>query len=162
MLHRANYQVSFNGLHNRSKAKAWLVLLESQLAGNSRGLTTLELSHFTAISRASLASLLIHWKKWEFVLCHRDTGLCHWLLAVRGKEWLLRWYSAMPMLEYERELPVSIERALLWLNSQSQQSTNQWFKSLDAGSDTSYHEPQPIWREPDPFDYNHDELRIDL
>ncbi len=121
ILKRINFIPSFKGLHNRSKSKAWLMLLEARLAGSKGGLTTNQLSSCIGVSCGSLASLLIHWYRWHYVLCYRDTGVCRWLLATRGKRWLLRHYLSMPLSEYASEMPYSIERAIAWLKENDAQ-----------------------------------------
>ena len=98
-----NYVPSFNGKHNSTRCKAWLVLYDRYL-GRKRGLTLRELALMTGISYHSLAVSLTRWIKWRYIGYRTTPKGRTYRLCKRGKDWLERWWYIMPLQQYLEEL----------------------------------------------------------
>ena len=98
-----NYVPSFNGKHNATRCKAWLLLYD-RLLGGKRGLKLRELSLLTGISYKSLSVSLSKWIKWRYVGYRSTPKGRIYRLRKRGKDWLERWWYTMPLQQYLEEL----------------------------------------------------------
>lgn len=109
--HTFNYVPTFNGKHNATRCKAWLVLYDRYL-GRKRGLTLRELVILTGISYHSLAISLTRWIRWGFVGYRSAPKGRIYRLRKRGRDWLDRWWYVMPLQQYLDEL-ASVQRGII-------------------------------------------------
>ena len=119
-----------HGLYDRRKAEIWLILLQARLSGRDKGLTSREIAYYSGLPLHNVRALLSHWYSWErvyhirrYIIYH--PGLFgepgHYLLAARGRDWLVKHYREIPTQHIDAELPVDIEQSLDWLNEQQYQ-----------------------------------------
>ena len=98
-----NYIPSFNGKHNSTRCKVWLVLYD-RLLGGKRGLKLRELALLTGISYGSLSASLPRWIRWRYVGYRSTQGGRTHCMRKRGRDWLERWWYFMPLEQYLAEL----------------------------------------------------------
>ena len=94
---------SFRGKHNSTRCKAWLLLYDRYL-GKKRGLKLRELALLTGISYKSLSVLLSRWIRWNYIGFRSRPRGREYSLRKRGRAWLDRWQSIMPLERYLAEL----------------------------------------------------------
>ena len=99
---KTRHNPSFLGKHNATRCKSWLVLYDRYLSRKS-GLTLKELAAQSGCNYYSLAHRLKDWTKWGYLL-RSNTRPYVYGIAVRGREWLLRWQSYMPLERYCKEI----------------------------------------------------------
>lgn len=100
---KSNYMPTFEGKHNATRCKAWLVLYDRYLAGKS-GLKLRELAKITGLSYKSLSVSLSKWVKWSYVGYRSRPGGREYWLRKRGRRWIDRWQNIMPLDRYIGEL----------------------------------------------------------
>src|SRR3990172_6007095 len=93
--YRRTYVPTFNGKHNATKVKTWLVLY-SRFLGGKRGLRLKELVDNTGISYKSLSVSLANWTRWRYVGFNITPKGREYSLRKRGREWLERWWDIIP------------------------------------------------------------------
>jgi len=98
-----NYVPTFEGKHNSTRCRAWLVLYDRYL-GNKRGLTLRELAFMTGISYKSLSVSLIKWIRWRYIGYQPHRGGRQYCILKRGRDWLQRWQDTMPLEQYIKEI----------------------------------------------------------
>jgi len=101
---------SFQGKHNATKSKCLLMLEHSETAKEQNGwLTALQLSLLTGIPYASILASLPKWIRWK-IMIRRKAKLTNgkeafiYQLAPKGRAWLLRHTSHMPLERYNEEM----------------------------------------------------------
>lgn len=94
---------TFNGIHNATRCKAWLVLYDRYL-GRKKGLTLRELALISGIGYHSLAVSLSRWIEWRYIGYRTTPKGRIYRIRKRGKEWLERWWYTMPLQRYIEEL----------------------------------------------------------
>ena len=98
-----NLVPSFQGKHNHTRCLAWLVLYDRYL-GKKKGLKLRELALLTGISYKSLSTCLSKWIKWRYVGYRSRPGGREYRILARGRHWIDRWQSIMPLERYLNEL----------------------------------------------------------
>ena len=101
---------SFQGKHNATKSKCLLMLEYSDTAKEQNGwLTALQLSLLTGIPYASILASLPKWIRWK-IMIRRKAKLTNgkeafiYQLSPKGRAWLLRHKSHMPLERYHEEM----------------------------------------------------------
>lgn len=90
------YRPSFNGTHNRVKAKCLTELYHLKEAGEYKTETARELATVTGVNLNSLMVLLIRWNEWRYVRCDKSGPVKRYSLGSKGLAWLERWAAIIP------------------------------------------------------------------
>jgi len=98
-----NYTPTFRGIHNSIRCKVWLLLYDRYL-GKKRGLKLAELVKMGNFNYKSLTVLLSRWVRWRYLGARSRPGGREYSLRKRGRAWLDRWQSIMPLERYLAEL----------------------------------------------------------
>lgn len=109
---RIRKPASFKGCHNENRALVLLVLdgYYSQHHGHGKGLSVRELSLATGRPLDSLQATIGRWAKWKFISRHRARDsygrriVYHYRILKRGRKWLQRHLSVMPLERYQADL----------------------------------------------------------
>ena len=108
--------VSFEGCHNGSKVKTFIVLSSSEVAKRQDGwLTGRQIAWLTGLSYGSLLSLLPKWTRWKYVERKKFRLLnspqtAYGYKLDRGFEYLAAHEDRIPWERYEREMAEDRER----------------------------------------------------
>lgn len=81
---RIIYRPSFNGSHNRVKAKCLVTLYRLHQAGEYKTLTARELADATGANLDSLMVLLIRWNNWRYVRCDQSGRVKKYSIGSKG------------------------------------------------------------------------------
>jgi len=101
---------TFEGRHNASKVKAWLMLAYSPTAEGQHGwLSARQLHRLTGLPHNSLLCLLPRWCGWGYVergVGESATGrpLYFYRLTGKGYAYLEKWERMLPLSRYEKEM----------------------------------------------------------
>lgn len=102
-IREVHYIPTFEGKHNSLRSKVWLVLFDNALGGG-KGLRLNELASKSGAGYHSLAVSLTKWIKWRYVGYRSGPKGRLYCLRKRGKDWLERWQSTMPLSRYIQEI----------------------------------------------------------
>ena len=86
--------VSFNGLHNRTKAKVLIFLLYLSENGARQGITINQLANLTGLPISSLRALLPKWWRWGYVNMIKlgkakpDGSTCLYRIGLKGRNYV--------------------------------------------------------------------------
>jgi len=103
IIREVNYQATFNGKHNQSKAKCLIVLYERYLSGKN-GLSLSRLSELSGVGYNSLSAQLPNWTRWRYVNRRGTAGKFMYSISLKGRRWLNKWASVMPLDRYISEI----------------------------------------------------------
>ena len=92
-----------HGKSNITKIKAWLTMYDRTIAGKEP-LTIKRLWWETGIPLHSLSKLVPLWFRWRYLELLNDTWPMKVRLSQRGRDWVKRWYSLMPIDRITREI----------------------------------------------------------
>lgn len=95
---------SFNGVHNATKTKVFICLLDSKLGGMG-WLTLKDLAARTGCSYHYIGNRLKKWVDWGYLEVRKvDKTPREYHILPRAGQWLDRWHDIMPLQRYLDEL----------------------------------------------------------
>jgi hypothetical protein len=97
---------NFEGRHNAVRMKTLIILNRDYAKNKYRGLTLREITDLTGENYGTLKCSLGKWARWRFIGFRETYGESsrRYYILQRGRRYLNRWRSIMPMYRYNAEL----------------------------------------------------------